>query len=601
MPSNSNGHKAGAGDKRAEVRLRARSVSRGIAIGKIVCLFGNDRQYYRISLTENDVVAEIRRLRAAVRLSARQLKKLSDADRSKHSPAGHEIFETHRMILSDASLISKIENAITEKLINAEWAVKLVTDEYVAKFKQIDDEHFRERFIDLEDVAQRITNALGGGQRQKLRLEKDAIIAAKELRPSTMVELYEGEPIGLITEHGGWTSHTFILAREVGIPAVTGLKKLLRRLNTGDRVIIDGFSGLVILHPTAETLSAYKNEVREKKSIPIIGPQDGPIKTLDGREIIIRANVDLPKAYKQFREQGVRGIGLYRSEFLFNRFGGFPTEHQQTDAYKKLAAAVGDDGVKIRTFDIGSAQVTERFEDRERNPALGLRAIRLSLAFPNQLRVQLRAILKASHDAAVDIVLPMVSSVSEIRDVKDILATEAARLEKNKVEIGKPGLGAMIEVPAAVLAIDSIFEETDFVCLGTNDLIQYLLAVDRDNETVANWYRTLHPAVLTSLKMVFDAAARANKPVIVCGEMAASPFYVPLLIGMGALELSMNLNSVARIRTLVSGIAYEEAKTLADQASRMSTAEEIEDAVREHISAKWSHLYPADFLDPKRA
>lgn len=602
MPNTSNGHSSNGMKVRPELRLRAKSVSRGIAIGRIVCLFGNDRQFYRVSIDQNDVPAEIRRLKAAVRLSIRQLNKLAAADKTRQSTSGLEIFETHRLILEDRSYLSKIENMIGERLTNAEWAVKLVTDDYVARFKEIDDEHFRERFIDLEDVSQRITNALGGGQRPKVRLADDAIIAAKELRPSTMIELYDGEPAGLITEHGGWTSHTFILAREINIPAVTGLKKILRRLNTGDRVIVDGFSGQVILNPTSETLEEYREAMVRHLTSPseTSETQRGPIRTLDGLQITIRANADLPNVYRRSRSQGVKGIGLFRSEFLFNRFGGFPTEHQQTTAYKQLAAAAGEDGVKIRTFDIGAGQIIERLEDRERNPALGLRAIRLSLTYPKQLRIQLRSILRASFGANVDIVIPMVASVSELQEVKEILATEAAKLSREGIQFGTPGIGAMIEVPAAILAIDSILEESDFVSLGTNDLIQYLLAVDRDNENVASWYRTLHPAVLKSIRIVVEAAKRVNKPVIMCGEMAASPFYVPLLIGLGVTEFSMNLSSISRIRHLISGIAFEEAKQLADRVETLSNADEIEAAVRSHIETKWSHLYSPDFLDPKR-
>ncbi|MDM7924241.1 MAG: phosphoenolpyruvate--protein phosphotransferase [Pyrinomonadaceae bacterium] len=584
------------------MRLKAKAVSRGIAIGRAVCLFGNDRQYYRIDIPEKKVESELRRFRAAVRLSGRQLKKLIGADNHKHSATGVEIFETHKMILEDSAFISKIENTIQERLTNAEWAVKLVTDEYVSRFKELDDEHFRDRFVDLEDVSQRITNALGGGHRVKVRLDDDAIIVAKELRPSTLVELYEGAPAGLITEHGGWTSHSFILAREVNIPAVTGLKKILRRLDTGDRVIVDGFAGQVILNPSDETVREYRHEAKRTRPIEI--PTDArssqPLKTLDGREITIRANADLPTVYRRSTQFGVKGIGLFRSEFLFNRFGGFPTEKQQYEAYRRLAAVVGDDGVKIRTFDIGAGQLVDRNDDRERNPALGLRAVRLSLAYPKQLRVQFRAILRAAHNCSVDIVIPMVSSVAEIRDVKAILEHERDRLERSGIECGDPGLGAMIEVPAAVLIADNILAETDFVCLGTNDLIQYLLAVDRDNETVANWYRTLHPAVLKAIGIVVEAAESANKPAILCGEMAASPFYVPVLVGLGVRELSMNVNAIPGVRRLIAGIAYEEAVGLVETISTFRTTLDVENTVRKTIVEKWAHLYPPEFLDIRR-
>jgi phosphoenolpyruvate-protein phosphotransferase (PTS system enzyme I) len=602
MTTTSIGQNSTEPSERGEIRLKAKAVSRGIAIGRVVCLFGSDRQFYRVQLAAKDIEPEVRRFKAAVRLSSKQLKKLANSEGPKHSLAGHEIFETHRLILEDASFVSKIEATIRERKTNAEWAVKVVTDEYVAKFKEIEDEHFRDRFVDLEDVAQRITNALGGGQRTKVRLDSDAVIVAKELRPSTMVEIYDGDPVALITEHGGWTSHTFILAREVNIPAVTGLKKILRRLDTGDQVIVDGYAGQVILHPNEETLREYRAAVTRVKlpTSPQLIEHSGPPRTLDSREIIIRANADLPTVYRRSRPLGVKGIGLFRSEFLFNRFGGFPTEAQQFDAYKRLAAAVGSDGVKIRTFDIGSGQLVERNDDRERNPALGLRAVRLSLAYPKQLRVQLRAILRAAHDSTVDIVIPMVSSVSEIRDVRKILNSERERLTSSGIACGDPGVGAMIEVPAAVLSADDIFREVDFACLGTNDLIQYLLAVDRDNETVANWYRTLHPAVLRAIKMVISASERSKKPVIVCGEMAGSPFYVPVLLGLGVTDLSMNVNSIGPVRAVISGIALEEARALAEEVLELSSPAEIEASVKNTVESKWAHLYSPDFLDARR-
>ncbi len=582
-----------ANGRRSEARFLAKSVSRGIAIGRVVCLHGTNRQYFRIDVPGSGVENEVARLRFAFASAIRRLSRLSESTDKKNTNAGHGIFEAHRAILADPGLQGKIEEKIREERVNAEWAVKLVSDEYFARFKAIPDEHFRDRLVDLEDVVERVLVGLGSGDRESLRLEPGSIIAAKDLRPSTIIELQWQQPAALITEHGGWTSHTFILARELNIPAVTGLKKILRRLNTGDTAVVDGYTGEVIINPSAETLAAYRESDQQPRPERQRFPRfSSPIKTLDGRSVTVRANADLPDTYGKAKALGAQGIGLFRSEFLFNRYNGFPSERRQLVAYRRLARACGDDGVKIRTFDIGAGQLLDRNEDRERNPALGLRAIRLGLVNREQLRVQLRAILRASFGLAVDIIIPMVTELGEILEVKKMLAEETENLTESQMAHGTPRLGAMIEVPSAVFIVEELLAECDFLCLGTNDLVQYLLAVDRDNENVAGWFRTLHPAVLRALKTVIDAGSRAGKPVIVCGEMAGSPFYVPILIGLGATELSMNINSLSRIASVIAGIAYEEAADLVARCSRLSTVDEIEREVRAHFSANWHHLYP---------
>ena len=265
------------------------------------------------------------------------------------------IFDAQQAMIEDSSLLSKVEAAIEEQKVNAEWAVKVVTDSYIAKYKAITDEHLRERYIDIEDVADRILNALGGGERSA-PLAADSIIVAKELMPSTLAEQSGSHPTAVITEHGGWTSHTFILARELNLPAVTGVKKILRRVDTGDSAIVDGYNGRVILNPTAETLEQYRLPAAQFQQVNYndVTVADAATHTLDGFEITLRVNVDLPEVYKKAKRLGARGIGLYRSEFLFNRFKGFPTENQQFDAYREIAEFAGEDGVKIRTFDLQS-------------------------------------------------------------------------------------------------------------------------------------------------------------------------------------------------------------------------------------------------------
>lgn len=581
-------------NKNSEKIIRARAVSRGAAIGKVVCLHGNKRQFYRMSLQKSQVEREIRRFRAAVRLAQRHLRKLSTQKDVSFTQS--QIFESHSLFLEDSTLISKIESIITDEKVNAEWAVKLVTDNYIALYKNIEDEHLRERRIDLEDVTERLLTALGGGGRKPLSLEKDSIIVAKEVNPSTLVELSQSNLKAIITESGGWTSHTFILARELNLPAVTGAKGILRRIETGDQVIVDGYRGLIVLNPAAKTLSEYKASAAKFQQLKIqtSEPVKGKLKTLDGRVIKILVNLDFFKDYPIAKRFGAEGVGLFRSEFLFNQNQDFPSEHEQIEVYRKIAEMAGDADIKIRTFDLSVEQVTDEFESQEKNPALGLRALRLSLSKEKQFRIQLRALLQASFEKNLDIVLPMISDVSEIRRAKEILNEEKVRFKKRKINFGNPKIGAMIEVPSAVLMIEEIADEVDFLNLGTNDLVQYLLAVDRDNETVADWFRTLHPAVLRAIKGVIEVAEKTQKPLTVCGEMAGSPVYVPILIGLGANELSMNVNSIPRIRNVASHIAYEETLEIVKSLQNCKTADEVEKKVRDSLSAKWAHLFPVE-------
>jgi phosphotransferase system enzyme I (PtsI) len=575
-----------------EIRLNARAMSRGVAIGRVVCIHGRTRQFFRIDIDDSGIQHEILRARAAFRLADMQLSKLQTQASTVSVPA---ILDAQRAMIEDSSLLEKVEATITDQKVNAEWAVKMVTDAYVATFKAITDEHLRDRYIDVEDVAERLLNALGGGERSA-PLAKDSIIVAQELMPSTLAEQTASSPSAVITEHGGWTSHTFILARELNLPAVTGVSKILRRVSTGDAAIVDGYNGSVILNPSPGTLERYRLPAAQFQQINYndVTVPDPETKTLDGKPITVRVNVDLPEIYKRAKRIGAHGIGLYRSEFLFTRFNGFPTEDQQFEAYREIAEYAGEDTVKIRTFDIGPEQLYEQSHGREKNPALGLRAIRLGLVNADHLRTQVRAIVRAAHEQNIDVVIPMVSGVEEVLSVKSLVLEEKASLSAKGIPVGDPRIGAMIEVPSAVFLIDEIVRETDFVCLGTNDLVQYLLAVDRDNESVSGWFRTLHPAVIRAVRAVIRSCAEGAKPLTVCGEMAGSPFYLPLLIGMGATELSMNVNSILRVRKVISGLAYNETVAVADEAATCRTADEVEELLERHINEKWSHLIQPD-------
>lgn len=583
-----------------EIRLMGLPVARGIAIGKIVPLHGQKRQFFRAAIDESSIPSEIQKLDSAFKTSLGQLSRLLRSVGS--SKARADIISAHIAILDDRSFRNRIEELIQRETVNAEWAVSSIGDEYISRFKSIPDEHMRDRYVDIQDVVDRVLSSFAKASGSLRQIPKGVIIAASELSPSTIVDLGSGHIAGCLTEHGGWTSHTFILARELGLPAVTGIRNLLRLVGTGQDVIVDGFRGEAILSPTESTLAHYsqgKPASTALRSITKVNAS-GDLKTIDGRKISIRLNADSPESVHDAEAFGTKGVGLFRTEILFNRYNGFPTERQQINSYRKLAEAAGEMGICIRTFDVGAQQMDSGFGVREKNPALGRRGIRLAIEESKQLRCQLGAILQASVGTKIDIILPMVTGLPEIRHAKELLSERRQELIDSGKASGDVGFGAMIEVPSAVLMVDEILSEVDFACLGTNDLVQYILAVDRDNESVSNWFRTLHPAVIRAILQVIDAGKKSNKPIVVCGEMAGSPFYTPLLIGLGAVDFSMNLHSIERVMRVVEGIAFEEVAEFANRAMGLSTAEEIENLLLEEINLKWLHLFPTDFLNQRK-
>jgi phosphotransferase system enzyme I (PtsI) len=581
---------------RAEVRLRGMAVSRGVALGHATCLHGDLNQFFKTSITQEQLPTELQRLDEAFLRANDQLTLLSRDTSASDSRTG--IFEAHLMVLADPSFRSRIEELISSEHINAEWAISSVAAGYVSRLKSLSDQHLRERYIDVADVAERLLSAFSKEKLAVNAFSKNSILAAEEIRPSTLVELESHLPIACVTEHGGWTSHTNILARDLGLPAVTGVKNLLRVLKTGDSLIVDGFNGLVIVNPTSETVELYRD--RQAPAVTVSKPSSSlssdEIQTLDGKNVELMVNAENPSHARKALSLGARGVGLFRSEALFNRFSGFPTEEEQFQAYRAIADEVAGSPVKIRTFDLSIGQTAVISTLREKNPALGLRGIRFALHEKVQLRFQLRALLRASAVSPIDIVLPMVDGVREIRAAKAVLDEVREEMVQDGLETGYPSIGAMIEIPAAVTCVEQILDEVDLICLGTNDLVQYMLAVDRDNESVADWFRSLHPAVISAISKVCDAAIASGKPLIVCGEMAGSPFYTPLLIGLGATVLSMNVHSLPAVANLVRNIAYEEAHDMTKSLAKMATPDEAESAVREFIRSHWSHLYPADFF-----
>ena len=579
------------------IELSGTAVSRGTAVGRAVFLYGNARQFFRLDVTESGTSGELDRLETAIAKVGYELTDLA-ADSSLGENSKH-IFEIQSLILSDTAFSNAIRDTIVGERVNAEWAITNVADIIASKLLSVSPDEAHGRHLDIQDVAERLLNAIGVGEVISAKLPPGSIVVASSIRPSTLVELSHQQARAIVTEQGGWTSHSFIMARDLGIPAVTGIADLRRSIRDGDEIAVDGYLGRVIIRP--DTLDLTKL-FQGGDGVDIAPPRGHstslPPATTDGRKVILRANVEHFESTTELRERGAAGVGLLRSEYIFGQWtGSFPSEKAQADAYRNIAQKAGPDGVKIRTFDLNANQLTGEFGKNEVNPSLGLRAIRLSLAHEDLYREQLRAILTSHVDNNIEIVLPMVSGPDEITRSRDLIDRERERLHALGIDAGDPLLGAMIEVPSSVVMIDEIAALADFVCIGTNDLVQYLLAVDRDNASVSSWYQTLHPAVLRSIRRVIEAAARADIPAVVCGEMAGSPYYTPLLIGMGARELSMNLGSIGDVRRVVSGITYDEACNLAglvESAGGTRAAEQIlADFYREH----WPFLFGQTELD----
>jgi phosphotransferase system enzyme I (PtsI) len=581
-----------------EIHFKGLGVSEGVVIGQVLRMHGGTQHIYHWRIGDADLEAERQRFRAAVGLASRQVLTIKEQAEERLGKDHAYIFDAHQLLLEDEKLLSDIDRHITQAHANAEWAVKVVGDRLLSLYSEIKDEYLRERGSDIEDVMQRLLVALSGAPSQHRILSEDAVIVSQDLLPSAVAELDLDHARALATDTGGWTSHTAILARGIGIPAVVGLRDFYRRTKTGDKIIVDSDRNEVILHPSSPTLERYKAETatRVKQRGIIDLKARGPLQTKDGLEVTLRANVEVPAEFEGVEKYGAHGVGLYRSEFLLGRRGVMVSEDEQRLAYEEIARIAGDDGAIIRLFDLGGGNPRMHSPDPEKNPALGLRAIRFGLRNEDVMRTQVRAILRAADKGKLKIVLPMVGDVSDVRRAKGIIQEEINRLTKAGHAFAEVAVGAMIEVPSAVLMADNIAKIVDFFELGTNDLVQYTLAVDRGNDEVADWFRTLHPAVLQSIERSLKAARNAGIPMIVCGEMASTPAYAVLLIGLGGTDLSMTPAAIPRVRRAIAGIHSRDARAIAEECLNCETADDVENLLRERFAHLWPHLFPSSSL-----
>ena len=564
-----------------ELRRKGLGVSEGIVIGRVLRLQEGTRDVYRAHIADADLERERRRFRAAVRLSRRQLETIKDRA-EKELGRGHAyIFDAHLLFLQDAKLTRDVEDYIVKEHSNAEWAAKVVGDRLLSIYTQINDDYLRERGSDIEDVIQRLLANLTGEGPKYPNLSEDAVIVSTDLLPSAIAELNLNHVKAIATDAGGWASHMAIIARGLGLTAVVGLRDFYQLTRTGDQIIVDAHQGEVVLHPAPETIEQYRFTVHEPG--PIVGAsaklECGPVITQDGVQISLRANVELPAEFQAVRDFGACGVGLFRSEFLLSRPGLMSSEDEQYEVYKALVEAAGEYGAVVRLFDVGG-EFGPDLKERERNPALGLRAVRFSLRHKQIMRTQVRAILRAAAAGPLSLVIPMVADVGDVRLAKRVIEEEIERLTSENVTFAKVQIGAMIEVPSAVLTAEKIASEVDFFELGTNDLVQYTLAVDRGNDNVSDWFRTLHPAVLYGIKRTVEAAKQTRIPVIVCGEMASTPAYAVLLVGLGAVDLSMIPAMIPRVRNVLTQINAGEMREVALKCLAAATADEVEELVK---------------------
>jgi phosphoenolpyruvate-protein phosphotransferase (PTS system enzyme I) len=565
-----------------DVKLQGVPASPGIASGRVLRLDERGRhQFYYIGVSAAQARMEARRLREAFQEAQAQLRGIK-VRLAKVLGYDHSfILDAHLLMLEDERLIQELEHEIRTRRVNAEWAVRSVADRAIDAYKQVNDPYLRERTSDLEDVATRLLTILSGHDKFDLsKLDQDVIIVAKNIWPSTVAELDFNHVLGFATNTGGLTSHSAIIARSLGIPAVVGLHDVTRLAKTGNLIVIDGSAGEVILRPTKSVLRTYAERgeaeagTRTRRTAEIAQPAE----TIDNVRIALRANVELSTEIDSLKLFGAEGIGLYRSEFLFlNRLPDLPTEDEQYEVYRKLAEATGENGANIRVFDLGGDKLTLEGFETEQNPALGLRAIRLSLRAEYVFRAQLRAILRANLHGRLRVVLPLVSTINELREAKRIIAEVKQEMAESRIEHNASlPIGVMIEVPAAALMADVFAREVDFLSVGTNDLIQYILAVDRTNENVAYLYQPLHPAILRTIAHLVRVAEAQQVALELCGEMAADPLQAIALIGLGIRTLSLVPGSIPLVKYAIRSVEFQRVRDLMKDAMKLASSAEVE-------------------------
>jgi phosphotransferase system enzyme I (PtsI) len=571
--------------------LKGIPISPGIAIGKVFVLDRERPSVSVISIDPSKVDVEVERFQAAIDKTKKEFARIQENIARQLGQGKARIFDAHLLMLEDTMAVDETIERIGKERKNAEFLFFDNVEKVRNTLLETGDEYLKERAVDLQDVERRVLRNLMHSQDEDLgRQEIPRIIVAKFLTPSDTAQMDRNTVLGFITELGGRTSHAAIMARSLEIPAVVGLYEVTQKICPGTLVVVDGSHGVVLINPDEGTLVEYqkKRELFLQRGRELLVLADEPATTLDGRTVELQANIELPDEVDAAISHGAKGIGLYRTEYLYLSRADLPSEEEQYEAYASIASRIAPDPVVIRTFDLGGDKFLKSLTmPKEPNPYLGWRAIRICLDRQELFRTQLRAILRASHHGNVRIMFPMISGLSEFRRVTAILQDVRVELREEHLPFDEGcEIGIMIEVPSAALVADQLAREVDFFSIGTNDLIQYTIAVDRGNERTENLFNPFHPAVLRLIQMVITAGHEKGIWVGLCGEMAGDPLSVWMLLGMGLDEFSMSPVALPEAKRLIRSIPYEEAEEIAKEALILQTAEEVILFLQEQLKNK---------------
>ncbi|WOO41398.1 phosphoenolpyruvate--protein phosphotransferase [Rubellicoccus peritrichatus] len=582
--------------QKAEKILRGVAASPGVAHGEVFVILQKEHDIPIFQVEDALHSQEVARFEEALSRTHHQIASVRNEVAKRLGEEEAKIFDAHLMVLEDKALIDEVISEMEDTGYNVEYCFRSVCERFIEAFSTLQDEYIRERVADIRDVEKRVLdNLLGETSNSLAEMAADRIIASEDIAPSDAAELEQARVLGIVTDAGSRTSHTVIMARSLSIPAVVGLHDVTQRLMTGDYIIVDGYEGLVIINPTEATLYRYGELKEERKNIQKVfrSSAQKPAETQDKHTLPVYANIGSLEDCDEIREAGGEGVGLFRTEALFMKADGFPTEEEQFQIYHQVAQRLNPLPVVIRTLDLGGDKYTSAmaFGDPESNPFMGFRAVRFCLEHQDVFKDQLRAILRASAFGNVRIMYPMISGVQELLQANAVLDEAKDELRERKAAFDEnTKVGSMIEIPSAAVTADLLAQHCDFFSIGTNDLIQYLLAVDRVNDRIAHLYNPNHPAVLRTLAQIMEAGNKAKIPVGICGEMATDPLYVPLLFGLGAHEISATASALPEIKFMLRQIKLKDAQDLAKDVLNESEPDAIADMLETFYLNHMEHV-----------